>query len=205
VRELLLLRTPVALLAMVLSYVACKGLYLRLADPASDLWRQVIQAFPEAVDPEALGEALARLPVLPPLAHALPGMVLLAPLVIVSLWLHDAAFDHMGLWLVGGLRARRTFHLTLVAEAEALKVGVTGAVLGLLPLLPLLPGTGFALTLLAAPVAVYFWILRGHALAAWHGCPLWKGIAATLLNGVLAVAMVLLLIVAGGMLVVLMA
>ena len=193
VREMLMLRVPVAFLGMVFSYVGFQAFYVRLANPQSEFWTQVLRALPEAVDPQALGEALAGLPVLPSLLHALPVLALLAPLMVLSLWLHDATFDHLALGLLGALRGRASFRTTLVAEAEALKVGVIGAALGLLPLVP---ATGFALTLAVAPVAVYFWILRGHALAAWHGCPVWKGITATLLNVVLAAALLLVLIAA---------
>jgi hypothetical protein len=39
-------------------------------------------------------------------------------------------------------------------------------------------------------VAVYVWVLRGFALAAWHGCPIWKGVLATLLHGLLMAVLV---------------
>jgi hypothetical protein len=47
------------------------------------------------------------------------------------------------------------------------------------------------LGLVLLPVAVYFWVLRGYALAAWHGCPVWKGVVATLLHAFLMGALVL--------------
>ena len=43
--------------------------------------------------------------------------------------------------------------------------------------------------MLAPPLGLlgaYFWILRGFALAAFHDCPLWKGIVATLLHILIA-------------------
>lgn len=191
VRGLLLLNTPLAFLGMVLSYLGFQGLYGRLADPGSAFWAQVLAALPEPPDPQALREALAQLPALPGLARALPALVLLAPVVVLGEWLHDATFDHLGLWLLGGLKLRRGFRASLAADAEALKVAALGAAVGLVGKLP---GAGCAVPLLLAPVAVYFWLLRGHALAAWHGCPAWKGLAATVLNVVLAVAMVLALL-----------
>jgi hypothetical protein len=98
---------------------------------------------------------------------------------VLSIWLHDAVWDHLALWLLRGLGRPRSFRDTLVADAEALKVGVFGALAGLLKYL----GIGF--TLLVWPVGIYFWILRGYALSAWHGCPVWKGVVATLLHAAL--------------------
>ena len=78
--------------------------------------------------------------------------------------------------------ASKPFRLTLAADAEALKVGVLGAVLDLLSGIP---GAGCLFQVLLLPVGIYFWILRGYALAAWHGCPVWKGVVATLLHAFL--------------------
>ena len=128
------------------------------------------------------------LPQLPGLGRVLPWLVLLAPVGVLSIWLHDAAWDHLALWLLRGLGPSRGFRATLVADAEALKVGAIGAVAGLLKDLP---GAGLVLTVLLAPVGIYFWILRGYALAAWHGCPVWKGVLATLLHALLMGLLVL--------------
>ena len=185
--QMLLLRGPIAFLGSIFAYVSFAGFYARLASPDSEVWRFILAQAPESLDPADLNAALARLPELPTLHQMLPWLAMLAPLAVLSLWLHDATFDHMGLWLLRGLKERKGFRASLVADAEALKVGALGAAVGLLADLP---GTGLALGLLLAPVAIYFWILRGYALAAWHGCPPWKGVVATLLNIVLAGAMV---------------
>ena len=187
VKEMVLVRSPIAFVGLVLSYVGFTSFYARLVSPESELWTTILRAAPESVDPADLKAALARLPDLPSLHAVLPGLVVLAPLLILSLWLHDATLDHLGLWLLRGLKTRRGLRASLTADAEALKVGAVGAVLALAGDVP---GTGLVLTLLLLPVAVYFWIIRGYALAAWHGCPPWKGIVATLLNVVLAVALV---------------
>jgi hypothetical protein len=81
-------------------------------------------------------------------------------------------------------------------------VGALGAALGLVGELP---GSGWGLGLLLAPVAAWFWFLRGYALSAWHGCPLWKGLLATVLNVVLALGMFLLLLASAGLLVLVLA
>ena len=192
VKGMLLARTPVSFLGLVLGYVGFGGLYGRLADPQGEFWTAVVKAAPDFVDPAELKTALAQLPVLPSLHDALPWLLLMAPVMILSVWLHDAAFDHMGLWLAGGLKTRRGVRATLVADAEALQVGVLGAAVGLLGDLP---AAGLTVALLLAPVALYFWVLRGFALAAWHGCPPWKGVVATLLHVVLVIVMLVVFLV----------
>jgi hypothetical protein len=187
VEEMLILRTPVAFLSLILTYTGFASLYARVADPGSDFWRTILAQLPDAMDPGDLARILASLPPLPSLPRMLVPLAFLAPLGILSLWLHDATFDHAALWLLGGLKGRRSFRTTLAADADALKVAVFGAALALIGDLP---GTGILVAFLLAPVAVYFWIIRGYALAAWHGCPPWKGIAATVLNVVLATALV---------------
>lgn len=188
VRGLLLLRTPPALAGLVLGYAGFLQIYGRVQRMEGPLWDQVLARLPDSLNPADFRALLLGLPALPRLAQVLPGLVLLAPAGVLSIWLHDAVWDHLALWLLRGTRAPRSFQATLVADAEALKVGVFGALAGLLKQLP---GAGLGFTLLLVPVGVYFWILRGHALAAWHGCPVWKGVLATLLHAVLMATLVL--------------
>ena len=182
VRGLLLFRTLPALAALLLGYAGFATTYGRLIRMEGPVWDLVLARLPAQVDPEQLRAALGHLPELPGWGRVLPWLVLAAPLGVLSLWLHDATWDHVSLWLLRGLGGRRCFRTTLLADAEALKVGVFASLAGLLKELP---GLGLVFTVLLLPVAVYFWILRGYALAAWHGCPPWKGVLATLLHGLI--------------------
>jgi len=181
-RELLLARTLPALAGLILGYAAFVQGYGRITRMEGPLWDMVWARLPEQVNPADLKAALQDLPPLPGWGHVLPWLVLLAPLGVLSIWLHDAAWDHLALWLLKGLGGRRSFRVTLEADAEALKVGVIGALAGLLKYLP---GVGFLVGILMFPVGIYFWVLRGYALAGWHGCPVWKGVLATLLHAAL--------------------
>jgi hypothetical protein len=67
-----------------------------------------------------------------------------------------------------------------------------GALGTLVSLLLFLPYVGWILVLPVFALQSYFWILRGYALSAFHGCPLWKGIGATLLHAALLGLMALL-------------
>jgi len=191
VRAMVLLRSPVSFIGLVLGYVGFGALYTQIATPGSSFWSRLPAELLDRIDPAELQAGLARLPALPSLHAALPALVLLAPVMVLSLWMHDVAFDHMALWMLGGLKTGRGVRATCVADAEALKVGVLGAALGLLSELPVV---GWVLGLLLFPVGIWFWVLRGHALAAWHGCPVWKGVVATLLHVLLATVMVVALI-----------
>jgi hypothetical protein len=182
VKGLLLARTAPALAALVLGYLAFAQGYGRITRMEGPVWDRLWSQLPDQVNPDDLRAALHALPPLPGLGHVLPWLVLLAPLGVLSLWLHDAVWDHLALWMLRGLGGRKSFRVTLEADAETLKVGVIGALAGLLKYLP---GVGFALGLALLPVAVYFWILRGYGMAAWHGCPVWKGVVATLLHAAL--------------------
>jgi hypothetical protein len=133
--------------------------------------------------PQDLRIYAEALPAAPPLAHLLPWLLPLAPVAVLSLWLHHLVWDHACLWMLGGLTRRKGWRATGVAEAEALQVGAFGAALALLGDVP---GLGFLLGLPLALLGIYFWILRGFALAAWHDCPPWKGVLATLLHALLA-------------------
>jgi len=181
-KELLLARTLPALAGLILGYAAFAQGYGRATRMEGPLWDLVWARLPDQVNPADLQAAMRGLPQLPGWGHVLPWLVLMAPLGVLSVWLHDAAWDHLALWMLKGLGGRRSFRVTLEADAEALKVGVIGALAGLLKYLP---GIGFLVGILLFPVGLYFWILRGYALAAWHGCPVWKGVLATLLHAML--------------------
>lgn len=180
--RLLLWRAPVALAEGILTYWSFARLYRSLASGSGPLWEALFRALPPEFSAEEVRGALQGLPELPVLARALPWLSVAAPLYVLSLWLHDAVWDHGCLWMLGGLRGGKGFRVSLIAESEALQAGVLGAALGLLTSLP---GLGWLLSLPVALVAAYFWILRGVALAAFHGCPVWKGIVATLLHALL--------------------
>jgi len=181
-KEMLLARTLPALAGLVLGYAAFVQGYGRITRMEGPLWDLVWARLPDQVNPADLKAVLQGLPQLPGWGRVLPWLILLAPLGVLSVWLHDAAWDHLALWLLRGLGARHSFRVTLEADAEALKVGVIGALAGLLKYLP---GIGFLTGILLFPVGIYFWILRGYALAAWHRCPVWKGVLATLLHALL--------------------
>lgn len=189
-REMLLLRTPPAFVALAFEYASFRELYGRLADPGSEFWAAVLRQAPGTLDPLDLREALRMLPALPQTGRLLPWFLLASPLLALSLWAHDVTFDHAALWVLRGLGGGRGWRGTMSADAEALKAGVFAAAFGALAALPFVPAP---VALLAVPVAGYFWVLRGFALAAWHGIPLWKGVAATLLHVVLALAALLVL------------
>jgi hypothetical protein len=175
-RNLVAVRTLPALAGLVLGYLGLVRTWEGIAQARGPVWDLLWERLPEGFDAAGLRAALAGLPPAPAWWRVLPWLALLAPLGVLGIWLHDAVWDHMALWLLRGLARPRSFRATLVADAEALTVGVFGALAGLLKHL------GLALAVLLWPVAVYFWILRGYALAAWHGCPAWKGVLATLLH-----------------------
>ena len=146
------------------------------------------RVLPPWVDPDDLRELLAHLPPAPAHGVVAAWLLLLVPLGVLGIWLHDAVWDHTCLWMLGGLKRKRGFRATLVAEAQVLRVAAVGSWLGLLGLPPVL---GMLAALPLALLEGYLWILRGFALAAFHGCETWKGIAATILHAVLMGAFVL--------------
>ncbi len=182
-RVMLLLRTPLAFVSSALGYWSFRSAYQALRTLEGDVGELVRRFLPVSVSVGDLRSALAELPHLPEVGCAVPWLALAAPLGVLSLWLHDAAWDHGCLWMLGGLKAGRGLRVTLIAEAEALSVGSIGVVVGLAGALPHL---GLWLTLPLAALTGWFWILRGFALAAWHECPVWKGVGATLLHLMLA-------------------
>lgn len=172
-------RVPLGVLGAV---AAVRGLLLGL-DQFRHLegpWAQVVLTGVPGMAPEDLKAALAELPQLPSLYGALPWILLLVPLGMAGAWLHHSVWDHTCLWLLRGLRKEQPWKATLEAEALALEVGAVGAALGLLTLLPLI---GSFLWPIMLGLDIWFWCLRGVALASFHGCPLWKGVVATLLHG----------------------
>lgn len=139
-------------------------------------WGEALLRARGGLEVEELREALQALPQVPSPGAWMLGVV---PLLLGATWLHHAAWDHLGLWLTGGLAEGRGWRATARAEAEALAAGAPGV---LLACAGLAVGLAWMLPLLIV-AGGWYWALRGFALAAHHGCAPWRGVAATLVHG----------------------
>lgn len=174
--RMLLWRTPVAFLESVFVW--------RMVGLAGPLAQRILAALPDEEAREAWRALLGSLPAPPPLGEVWPWLLLAAPLMVAGAWLHHAAWDHGCLWLMGAFRKTgKGARATLMAEAQALEAGVVGALIGLLGYLPQAGGLLWPLT---SAAGLWFWGLRGVAMARVHGLPVWKGVAATALHALLA-------------------
>lgn len=184
--RMLLLRVPVALVAWCIGIVKLSALYAGIRSLEGPVWTRVMELLPGLnldLDPQDLRALVSGLPQPPPLGTLLAWGLVVVPVGILGLWLHNAAWDHGCLWLLGGLKKHRGPRRTLSAESEAMAVGVFAAVASLLGDIPFL---GLLLGLPLALLTLYFWVLRGFSLAAFHEVEPWRGVTATVLHLVLA-------------------
>lgn len=177
-------RVPLAFLEALLAWRALGAFRAEAVSLQGPLWSEVVRRLPEEVSPADLRGWLEQIPAPAPLAAAWPWLLLAAAVGVLGAWAHHAVWDHGCLWLLGGVKKEGPgFRASLGAEAQALEVGALGAALGLLQYLPRLgPWLGLPL----GAVGLWFWVLRGFALARAQGAPAWKGAVATVLHALLA-------------------
>lgn len=183
--RMLFLRTPVVHASGCLTYRTLEALWNQLRTWEGALPRAletILGPHVQAGDLQAIAQTVTL-----PSPGIVAGILLgLAPLGVLSLWLHDVVWDHGALWLLGVRPSRGAWRATAIAEAEALASGSIGVGLGLLGWIP---GLGSSLVLPLLGLQLWFWVQRGFALAAWHRCPIGKGVAATLLHAALALGL----------------
>lgn len=148
------------------------------------VWQELLLRLPPDLSAQDVRAYLSGLPDLKPWAQVWPWVLALGPVGIASAWLHNAVWDHGCLWLLGGVKRSGSWRTTFIAEAAAMQVGALEALLALLGFLPL---AGPLLAPVLAAVGVYFWVMRGIALAVFHDVPPWKGALATLLHVAIAI------------------
>lgn len=173
-------RTPFAFAETLLAARGVMRLWRTILDPESPLWGQIRAQVP-GLELAELREALALLPPPPPFGRALPTLLVLALLGVLGLWTHHLLWDHACLKLLRGLKGGLA--LSARAESEVLAVTSLGTAVGLLAYLP---GLGCLFGPLIGALGLWCWVLRGFALAAFHGCEAWRGILATLVHALLA-------------------
>lgn len=178
----LALRLPLSLAEVLLLWNLVRRGWLELLRPESRVWEWVLTQAP-TLSRADLALALQSWPRPPDPGTVLPWLLGLAVLGLLGLWTHHVVWDHGCLKLLGGTRTPAAWRRTLQAESEALSVGSLGAAVGLLGYLP---GFGCLLSPLVTAAGIWFWVLRGFALAAFHGCETWRGVLATLLHALLA-------------------
>ena len=157
--------------------------YAAFREGKGPIWEEVFHSFPDLSRADVM-QAFSLWPSPPSWPHLAPWVPVMALLGLLGVWLHDGVWDHAGLWVLRGLKAEKASRVraTLTAEAQAQAVSWLGTALGLLTFLP---GAGGWVGIGLLPLTAWLWVLRGWALAEHHGCPVWKGVGATLLHLVL--------------------
>jgi hypothetical protein len=178
---MLLFRVPLAWATSAIAYIWLINMQQTISAPPPWLLDIIAQA------PIDAGEALAALgsfPALPPLGAAWHLVSLFAFLSIVGLWMHNVVWDHTALWLLRGTKPKPSFRISSAAIAEAMGAESFASCLGAIASLSF---AGFVAAPILMAANIYYWCLKGVALSFFHGCPVWKGVAATLLHVVLVI------------------
>jgi hypothetical protein len=178
---MLLFRVPLAWASSVVAYTWLIALQQTIRTPPSWLSDIIGQAPAEAGEAFAV---LGSLPNLPPLSASWPWLSIFAFLSIIGLWMHNVVWDHTALWLLRGTKPKPSLHFSCTAIAEAMGAA---SLASLISILASLAGAGLAALPLLVTANIYYWCLKGVGLALFHNCPVWKGIAATLLHVALVI------------------
>ena len=193
---MLLFRVPLSWAANAIGYAWIAQAQRIINNPNPELL-DFIGRFTDQAD-SALYE-LQRLPSLPPLGVAWLWLGLLALLGVIGLWMHNVAWDHTALWMLQGTKPKPSLRFSCAAIAEAMGAASLGSLLGLLATIPV---AGLLLLPVISFANIFYWGLRGVSLAAYHNCPIWKGVAATALHLLLAVVFYGLAFLLSGLLIV---
>lgn len=175
-------RLPLSLAETLLVWSLLRRSWMELLNPEARIWDLVLKQG-QGLSREDLIPLLLTWPRPPAFERALPWLILASLLGLLGLWTHHVVWDHGCLRLLRGVKGPGGWRRTMQAESEALTVGALGAAAGLLAYVP---GLGCLLSPLVGGLSLWCWVLRGFALAAFHGCESWRGVAATLLHAILA-------------------
>jgi len=173
---MLLFRVPLAWALTAINYTSLLRAQQTINDPAPALLDFVGRFIDQA---DGVFYELQHLPDLPSLNSMWLWLGLFAFLGIIGLWMHNVAWDHTALWILRGTKPKPSLHFSCAAIAEAMGAASFGSLISFIATMPIV---GLSAIPIISAVNLFYWGLRGVSLAAYHSCPVWKGIAAVVLH-----------------------